>query len=427
MKPNYGCSQDELYTGEGLCIKSYEAEQAKFADEKPKYTVPYAAALKAELNAARAIPDMTQRLSANTGKRIVLMRKLKAPEESMEPAEGEKNFDRLRSYINTAYSGDKALRKARLSEAGFDEYELVMECNWEKVESFLSKTNDFVNFYEADLLANDNMPPTFKAAYNTLATGLLEDVGVFLDEQENIEQITQQKIVANNALHKKMNELRADGQNIFKRDVAKKAQFVWTSILEEVTPPGAAGLRGTVKDSVLFVPVVGALIEMQLPETPAVSFVTDENGVFYSGNLTVGTYSFKLSKSGYVTLEMEVVIKTGTTSFKHLMMSTGGGEEIEQEGEFDAGVINNIDFGDVDADDASIRLEAVGTTVSYFASSSPTGGQTGPVVTVNSGVPVLMKLSVFVAMIGLGGVNGFLNAQNIGSGSGGWKVTLIIA
>ena len=47
-------------------------------------------------------------------------------------------------------------------------------------------------------------------------------------------------------------------------------------------------------------------------------------------------------------------------------------------------------------------------------------------MTVNSGVPVLMKLSVFVAMIGLNGVNSFLNAQNIGSGSGGWKVTLII-
>jgi hypothetical protein len=197
-------------------------------------------------------------------------------------------------------------------------------------------------------------------------------------------------------------------------------------VLKVVTPPGAAGLRGSVKDGLTLEPIGGALVELRDGVNPVVQATTNALGRYDSGNLPVGNYTVKITKAGYAVIETQLEIKLGTVSYKHWLLGETSGEEIDLEGEFDAGVIRNIDFGDVDAEDASIRLEAVGTTVSYFASSSPTGGQTGPVVTVNSGVPVLMKLSVFVAMIGLNGVNSFLNAQNIGSGSGGWKVTLII-
>jgi len=428
MKPNYNCSQDELYTGEELCINSYEAEQALFADEKPKYTMPYVATLRTELQAARDMPDMTQRINANKGRRIVLMRKIKAPDEATEPAVGEKNFGRLRSYINTAYSGDKELREARLAEAGFDDYDKVMRYDWEKVESFANKTRLFVEEYEADLLADDNMPPTFKAAYTTLMTGLMTDVSTFLNEQEDIEQKTQEKIMANNALHKKMNELRLDGQNIFRKNIAKRDQFVWARILEEVTPPGAAGLRGTVKDFDTFLPIVGAVIEMQLPETPAVSFATDAQGSFYSGNLPVGVYSLKLSKGGFTTLETQVEIKTGTTSFKHYKLSAGGGTMVVVEGELSVNGIGNIALPAGVNDDTWVTLEGLDAQMKYYAGDTEHGEQTGTgSLYANDGAPIEKKWSQVVAEIGLGGVHSFFNVKNTGEIDGDWRVTFVIA
>jgi len=428
MKPNYNCSQDELYAGEAICINSYEAEQAQFANEKPKYTMPYVATLRAELQAARDLPDMTQRDSANKGRRIVLIRKIKAPEESMEPAEGEKNFGRVRSYINTAYAGDKVLREARLAEAGFNEYDKVMSMNWEKVESFLNKTKLFVNEYETELLADDNMPPTFKAAYDTFVTGLMTDITTFLDEQENVEQMTQTKIMANNALHKKMNELRADGQNIFKKNIAKRDQFVWIKILEEVTPPGAAGLRGTVKDFVSLLPIVGAVIEMQMQESLPVTFATDAQGSFYSGNLPVGTYSLKLSKGGFTTLETQVEIKTGTTSFKHFKLSTGGGTMVVVEGEAGIYGIDNVPVPNGVNDDTWVTLEGLGTQFKYYAGDTEHGEQTGTgALYANDGAPIEMKWSVIVSQIGLGGVHAFFNVKNTGEIDGDWRVTFVIA
>jgi len=193
--------------------------------------------------------------------------------------------------------------------------------------------------------------------------------------------------------------------------------------MDIVTPPGAAGLRGTVKVSGSNLPIVGALIEMQTAGGVPLSFATDADGNFYSGNLPVGVYSFKLTKDDFATIETVVEIKTGTTSYKHLMMSAGGGTVYEAEGTLGAGMLANVAVEGLDNDDATVELEALGGTMNYFASFMAGGGNAmGGVITVNSNMPVAMKVNVLRANLGMNGMNKYLNVREMSGMGGSWKV-----
>jgi len=426
MRPNYNDPQDELYTGEQMTITNFENNLVEFTDYKPKYNAAYVVSLKAELAAARAIPDLVQRVNDNEGLRVQLMRRLKAEEGSMVVAEGEKNLGKLRSYITTAYT-DKLLRKARLSESGLDEYELVMRYNWEKVVTVLESGKEFIVKYETDLLAGDNMPPGFKLVFDTMADSITVDVNAYLIEREQLKVVTQSKIVANNNLHTRNNEIRRDGQEIFKRNPAMKALFVWESIMDIVTPPGAAGLRGSVRVSGSNYAVVGAMIEMQTAEGTPVTFVTDADGNYYSGHLPVGVYSFKLTKEGFATIETEVEIKLGTTSYKHWLMSAGTGTVVVLEGGLAMNEIANQPIPGGVNDDTFVTLEGLAAQMKYYAGDSADGEQTGSgALYANIGVPITMKWSQIIAQIGLDGVHSFFNVKNVGAMSGAWRVTFVI-
>ena len=427
MIADYKCMQDELITGLYVVRNNLVTEIVTFSGKKAMYDAAFVAAFTAAIKAADDAPDEHQRRAENDILKNKLSLYFIAEQNALVRAPMEEKLGDLRTYIRTAWPNDVD-RKIRMMEAGYDVLEKVMDGNWDVVQGMMNTTKEFINTHETALLMGGaNMPATFKAGFDALADLIIADAVLYVTTKTQIPTMTQEKIRLCNIAFAMGMEICKDGQEYFKQNPAKRNTFTWVNIMEAVTPPGAAGLRGSVKESGSNYPIEAAMIEMQTATGTPIMFETDVDGKYYSGSLPAGDYSFKLSKAGFATIESEVEIKTGVTSYKHWLMSVGGGEEIELEGLFDAGAIRNIDFGDVDVEDASIRLDAVGTTVSYFASSSPTGGQTGPVVTVNSGVPVLMKLSVFIAMIGLNGVNSFLNAQNIGSGSGGWKVTVIIA
>jgi len=318
---------------------------------------------------------------------------------------------------------NNVMQRARLSEAGFDMYDKVMRYNWEKLVEVMEKGKDFLLNHEAAMLVNGVMPATFKADYDAMANSIIGDVTFYLNEHQNILQVTQSKIMANNAIHVKGMEICKVGQQIFKRNPAKKTQFTWTSIMDIVTPPGAAGLRGTVKVSGSNLPIVGALIEMQTVGGVPLSFATDADGNFYSGNLPVGVYSFKLTKDDFATIETVVEIKTGTTSYKHLMMSAGGGTVYEAEGTLGAGMLANVAVEGLDNDDATVELEALGGTMNYFASFMAGGGNAmGGVITVNSNMPVAMKVNVLRANLGMNGMNKYLNVREMSGMGGSWKV-----
>jgi hypothetical protein len=307
LKPIYNCGQDELYAGVDLVIASYEEELASFTAFKPKYDAALAVSLKAELLAARNLPALEQRLAEQEVARVNLLSKLTTCLD---------NLNALRLYIRDAYSNTDE-REIRWKEAGFDDYQAAANANWEKLSSIMSKALAFITLHEVVLLANDNMPPTFKASFTALEATVQPDILTMQNLRENNKQGTSAKITANNNLYLKITDLCEDGAYIFRKEAAKRSQFVWSSVMEIITLPGAASLKGEVRDSVTKVLIEGALVRMSQTGLPEVSTLTDANGKYDFGNLAVGDYEGKVLKDLYDSTPFTVTISTGVTSTRN--------------------------------------------------------------------------------------------------------------
>jgi hypothetical protein len=310
IRENYNCSQDELYGGSDLVIASLSEELASFASFKAKYTVAKVVELTTLLNTARNLPALEQRLAEQEVARINLLGKLELCLDKLNA---------LRLYIRDAYTNEE-IRAVRLKEAGFDDYTAAANANWEKLSSIMLKANTFIGDHEAELLAGENMPVAFNASFEALELTVQPDILVMLNLRENNKQGTAAKIIANNDLYAKLIEVCEDGSYIFRNDAAKRVQFVWKSVLEIITPPKSAGLRGEVRDklsNVLLANVMVVLIPEGLPE---IVKYTDENGRYEFSNIPAKTYLCKADKEGYGTYNEDLTVTTGVISTRNIQL-----------------------------------------------------------------------------------------------------------
>ena len=310
LKPNYNCSQDVLYAACELVITSLNEELVSFTALKPKYNAALVTSLRADLLAARNIPALSQRQSEQEIARINLLAKLTLCLDKLNA---------LRLYIRDAYTVS-AIREVRMMEAGFGDYEKAAEANWEKLEAIMNNAKVFIGLHEAELLAGDNMPAGFKADFDALAATVNPEVVAMQNMRENNKQGTSEKILANNNLYTKVMAVCEDGTYIFRNDSAKDSQFVWSSVSEIITPPGAAGLRGDVKDELTSEVIVGASVNVKRADSPMITVVTDVDGKYLFGSLPSGDYEGKVTNEGYQSVRFTVTISTGVVSIKNFAM-----------------------------------------------------------------------------------------------------------
>jgi hypothetical protein len=187
-------------------------------------------------------------------------------------------------------------------------------------------------------------------------------------------------------------------------------------------------LTGSVKVIGSNYPIAGAVVTLQTTGGTPLLLVTNGEGVFSSGNLAVGWYTAKVTKNGFGMIETEVEIKTGTTSRKDWLMSTGGGTVVVLDGEFAINEIENVAIPGGANEDTWVTIEGLGTEVKNYAASSVDGEQTGTgALYASDGPPLEFKWSVVVAQIGLNAGNPYYNVKNVGSGSGGWRMMFVIS
>ncbi len=311
MEPNYKETQDELYEGCELLATSMGEEIVPLGNFKAKYNAVFVAAFRGTIATAKNLPDDDQRVAAHE---ILRIKMVKFTDNKIRESLGS-----LRLYIRDAYD-DVDEREVRLREAGFNDYEQALNYNWEKLKGFLKNANDFITNNLADLTANNNMPVTFPPIISTIKTDLDAAVTNLLNLRENAKQGTQAKIIANNELNKQKNAICEDGQHVFRNDEAKRAQFVWDSIMQIVSPPGKAGLRFDVKEDITNTPIADAEGKFQKEGNPAIITKTDKDGKGFIDSLEPGKYKGTISHPDYVTLSVEFEITTGVTSFKHWLL-----------------------------------------------------------------------------------------------------------
>jgi hypothetical protein len=310
LKPNYNCSQDALYAACELVITSLNEELVSFTALKPKYNAALVTSLRADLLAARNIPALSQRQSEQEIARINLLAKLKLCLDKLNA---------LRLYIRDAYTVS-AIREVRMMEAGFGDYEKAAESNWEKLEAIMNNAKVFIGLHEAELLAGDNMPAGYKADFDALAATVNPEVVAMQNMRENNKQGTSEKILANNNLYTKVMAVCEDGTYIFRNDAAKASQFVWSSVSEIITPPGAAGLRGDVKDELTSEVIVGASVNVKRADSPMITVVTDIEGKYLFGSLPAGDYEGKVTMEGFQSIGFTGTISTGVVSNKNFVL-----------------------------------------------------------------------------------------------------------
>lgn len=310
LKPNYNCSQDVLYAACELVITSLNEELVSFTALKPKYNAAFVTALRADLLAARNIPALSQRQSEQEIARINLLAKLTLCLDKLNA---------LRLYIRDAYSV-VAIREVRMMEAGFGDYEKAADANWEKLEAIMNNAKVFIGLHEAELLASDNMPAGFKADFDTLAATVNPEIVAMQNMRENNKQGTSEKILANNNMYTKVIAVCEDGVYIFRNDTAKASQFVWSSVTDIITPPGAAGLRGDVKDELTSEVIIGASVNIKQTDSPMITVVTLDDGKYIFGSLPAGNYEGKVTMEGYQSIGFTVTISTGVVSNKNFVL-----------------------------------------------------------------------------------------------------------
>jgi hypothetical protein len=220
------------------------------------------------------------------------------------------NWQKLKRYISKAYPENQ--QKPKLEEAGSLDYLKASQKNWEKVRSLNQAALNFLNNNQATLQANNNMPPTFIADYITPKETFQTQHQSFLDAEETARQGTQDKITANNLVHKNLMDMLLDGQEIFKTNDAVKRQFIFTELLFLVSGAGTAGVRGTIANSNNGELIVNASV---IANPGGKTAITNEDGRYLISPLAAGEFTIEIIADGYETqtIENHIVIK-GTIS-----------------------------------------------------------------------------------------------------------------
>jgi len=415
-EPIYRCPQDEFYLAAFLMLSSLEDDLEYFVLHKPKYDLAFVNALRQEIIDSELMPDNEQRTEPVKRLRNALILK----------TDGicTQKLTALKTYIHEAYPNPLDADSA-IQEAGFNKFAQATNYDWEALRNIFVTANTYITNNLAILEANNNMPPLFAAAFQTLKIEIAADINVYTNRKENTKQGTNDKNLTNNALYRKLMHVGEDGQVVWINDEVRAQQYIWDHILEIVTPTGAAGLRGTVKADSNFLPISSAEIVMQKQGSPPITFITNQTGRYDSDNLPVGIYSIKITSLGYTQLESEVEIKLGIISYKHWVMIPG--IAIVDEGGLAINEIKNIPLPPGINDDSIIKIEAFGSQLRIYASSTSNGEVTGSgALYINIGTPLQLKWSQLVAQIGLDAANSFLNVKNVGASSGAWKVTFVV-
>ena len=282
----YAMKQAELYT---ICLMAWDSCSAHLTDFtafSAGYTAPAITGRKAQVLAAKALPDYQARNSTAEIMRVQLIDTNKASCDL---------WQKLKRYISYAFPSSQW--QIQWDAAGMNYYLNASNLNWDSTEQLMNAGKAFITANSAALLLNNNMPAGFAATFTTATTTFTARHQAYLQEREDVRIDTQTKIVANNQIYSNLIAMLADGKIIYENDPAVKNEFTLTTLMSIVSNSGLSGVKGTVADAVSRNPKAGAtvtIIELNLTTT------TDVNG-FYQIDAPSGSYTLEVSGLGIVT------------------------------------------------------------------------------------------------------------------------------
>jgi hypothetical protein len=302
----YNSSQSELYATARLAVSNYNVYQSNFTAFSPSYNKQYAINLLAEIIAAEKLPSENARSGMSEDNRIVL---------SQAVSDCRDKWKALKRYIVKGFSAERS--PAMLKVAGQSFYFDAGNLNWNSVVSLVNHGSDFIKEHQTELVANENMPPSFGDDFDAVKTLYLDLQTKFFGTVSNTTQATQTKIKANNIMYEKLKHLLQDGQQIFSKDDGIKQQFVFSSLKSIVSGVNQAGIRGFVTDAVTGVSINAAALATA---NNVYTSVTDIDGRIDMKNMAAGDYKLTVSAINYLSQTLDITVKIGTVSTQNILL-----------------------------------------------------------------------------------------------------------
>jgi hypothetical protein len=302
INSDYRCTQAELYLCCRLGFTSCSENLAAFTAFKSKYTSTYITTNLAAIDAAENLPGNQARSAQSETYRLELV-------ELGNTCRS--NFQSLKRYIDEAFAPE--MQKPQYEAAGQQYYEKASQNNWAALSSLNTYADNYITAHTAILSSAGYMPSTFATQYSTDRDAFTAKHLQFMNQEEQDEEGTQAKIIANNDIYTSLINMCLDGQEIFKNDTAKYKQFVFADILIKASSAGTAGIRGKVTSSVDSSPIANAAI--QILDT-SYTTATDADGNYLIKPLAVGRYDVRFSAPPLYRDKVinNFQISTGTTS-----------------------------------------------------------------------------------------------------------------
>ncbi|HNR20769.1 MAG TPA: carboxypeptidase-like regulatory domain-containing protein [Bacteroidia bacterium] len=298
VRPDYNTAQWLTYATGRLIVSNCRAKLENFSEFASSYNEDFLDALLAEIDAAEALPTEEQR--AQLHKQLL---------EEMNPifktCQGKMMY--LKRYIERAFAPE--FWEMNFMSAGLDKYS--SEMNHAEALNMYTNALSYIETNKEVLGANGNMPDAFKTGFATVKSAYADKVAAFEAAQNAALENTDVKIVANNAMYKKIIVICKDGQVIFADDETKKGEFSYEKQSELIKPVGPAGLKGKVIYLIDGKPVVGAVGEIEGTKHTA---TTNKEGEYdFGANLASGKFTVKWKLNDEVIAEEDVTIPAGTT------------------------------------------------------------------------------------------------------------------
>ena len=300
MRSSFNGSQSNFILLILTGISSFFEYLADFTLFSPKYTAAWGNQIRDDIAVLEMMPIDDARRAETEALRIQLAEKNR---------QACSEWQRLKRYITKAFDG--SLVNIKLMAAGQNLYSSALNENWPNAQMMYSAAIRFMNTNLPALLANDNMPPAFPAAFGTTVNEYKQLLANFEDSKETALLETQNRLMMLNGIYDRFIPMMLDGQEIFRGNEAVRRMFIATDVLSRISGPGLAGIRGKIIEGATQKPIQGAVIGLvDFPNTA----VTDEVGN-YLLNAPSKKYSVTITAAGFITSTIEnVSIEIGTVS-----------------------------------------------------------------------------------------------------------------
>ncbi len=230
----------------------------------------------------------------------------------------------LKRYILKSYKGQSG--KDCLKAAGEAFYLKAAANDWSSVMSLIENSTTFMTDHQNELITKGGMPADFIKTFTVAAEKCSNDVTEFKTSvrKKNEQTITKQD--ANKAVFESLQAMLADGQDIFKKDLKSKNNYIYNKLYQVAKANSPASLRGYLTDA-NDKPLPGVKVQVENTELVA---ITNKKGYFRFARMSAGSSMITFKKAGLIDMFEGVILKAGTGKLLNVTMQPAIENEVRK-------------------------------------------------------------------------------------------------